>query len=207
MFKQDLAIAWSPDLQADLQQLSAQKRRAILTIIQDEANGVSLLRRLKTPYSCRYCGWFAQLSIGNRDARKAALAEHTVTCENGPKIKSGEDGEPVIVEKPDWFFIANLSTYYSKWVKDDDFTDCLKRARIEFTNHALSNAAMILKLATPNAAYELVRQINGAFKDADRRLASVAILDRADLTTADKSLDPVKEWLGDLRQVEEESDQ
>lgn len=203
MFRQGLtppAPAWSPDLHADLQRLSAQKRRAVLTIIRDEANGVSLLRRLKTPYSCRYCGWWAQPALGNRDARKEALAEHTVSsCENAPRLEVDENDEAAIVEKPDWYFIANLSTYYSKWTKDELFTDCLKRARQEFTNHALSNAAQILKQATPVAAYELVRQINGAFKDGDRRLASVAILDRADLTTAPKTDDPYLELLRELR--------
>ncbi len=197
------APAWSPDLQADLQRLSRQKRIAILTIIQDEASGISLLRRLKTPYSCPTCGWFSQPQLGNRDERKAALGKHIIECENRLRFEQDDKDGQKVIAGGHWYFIANLSTYYSKWTKDKDFTGCLTRARIEFTENALSDAALILKRAAPGAAQELARQIDSAEKDGDRRLASVAILDRADLTTAPKADDPYRELLRELRDDEE----
>jgi len=156
----------SRDLNAALRALPRRQQRAVLRIITAEMDGVSLTRLLKTPYSCRWCGWVSQ-SGKTRAARKAQLAAHEASCELA--------GQP-------WRFVCNYSTYYAKWVNDENFQAALDQARQDVTAQAVA----LLKAATPLAAGELRRQVQGAAKDADRRLAAVAILDRAGVETGAK---------------------
>jgi len=160
---------WSPsaELMATLRRLPPRRRRAVLRLVQAEMDGVPLSRLLKTAYSCRWCGWLAQAGATGA-ARKAALAAHEQTCERA--------GQP-------WPFVCNHSTYYSQWVKDEAFQAALAAAWAEVTAQAVA----ILQASTPLAARELQRQVRQGEKDGDRRLAAVAILDRAGLETAAKA--------------------
>jgi len=164
----NLDVRWEPSaaLQDKLKNLSPRQRRAIVRIVQAEAAGIGLIRLLKTPYSCQWCGLRVGQSGDPRDQRKAALAEHETECE-----KSGTT----------WQFICRLTTYYRKWSKDSAFVDALDAARADVSSSAMRQAVLILQTGTPEAALELRRQVVDGEKDRDRRLASVALLDRAGL--------------------------
>jgi hypothetical protein len=159
---------WTPsaELAARLQHLPPRQQQAVARIVTAEMEGVPLSRLLKTPYSCRWCGWQAQAGR-TRAARKAQLAGHEASCERAGRS---------------WSFVCNYSTYYRGWVKDEAFQAALAAARAELTAQAVA----MLKAATPLAAGELRRQVQQGEKDSDRRLAAVAILDRAGLETAAK---------------------
>jgi hypothetical protein len=164
---------WSTDLQAQLDQLSAGQRRAILLIVMAESKGEPITRLLKTPYSCRWCGRVIGHSADGKAARKEALTAHEAGCER--------QGRP-------WQFATSLVTFYTRWkAADSSFVECLNLARREVRENALQRAAWILQMGAPEAAIELRRQVAEAKDESDRRLASVAILDRADVKTADKS--------------------
>lgn len=151
--------------------LSGAQRKAIRMIVEAEATGLPLSHLLKTPYSCRWCGKVIGRSGMGRDERKALQERHEEQCER--------NGQP-------WKFAANLRTYYHKWQKDPLFVEALESARAEVVQEAITTAAAMLQLNTVTSVRELVRQVTDAEKDSDRRLSAVAILDRADVTTASK---------------------
>jgi hypothetical protein len=128
---------------------------------------VALTRLLKTPYSCRWCGWVSQVGE-TRATRKAQLAEHEAMCER--------QGKP-------WPFICNLTTYYNRWCKNEFFQHVLACV----WNDMMVSAVSALQGSTLAAARELRRQVQQGEKDGDRRLAAVAILDRAGVETAAKA--------------------
>lgn len=173
-----------------LNRLSAQQRRAIQMILQAEADNQPITTLLKTAYSCQYCGHVIGRPTTPRDDRKALLAHHEAECDKAPVR---------------WQFAVNHSTFYHKWSREKLFTDALDLARATVTSQALANARRILQAGTPEAAAELLRQIRKGEKDSDRRGAAVALLDRADVTTAGKGLDPVKNWLDALRGVDDDA--
>jgi hypothetical protein len=160
---------WSPsaELSATLRTLPARQRQAVLHIVQAEMGGVALTRLLKTAYSCRWCGWREQAGA-TRAARKASLAAHEAGCERA--------GLP-------WAFVCHASTYYGRWARDEAFQQALAQAWGEVTAQAVT----ILQASTSLAARELQRQVRQGEKDTDRRLAAVAILDRAGVETAAKA--------------------
>ena len=186
---------WSDDLRDKMALLSTQQRNAIAAIVLAEAEGIALTRLLKTAYSCRWCGRPQGRAGWPSEARKAELATHEAECERGPEL---DDKGEVVVEGQKWRFIANYATFYVKW-KSSEFHNCLAHARQEVVDAALSEAAQLLQLGTPDAAEELRRQVREGEKDFDKRSAAIAILDRADLKTANKARDPMIEWLQDLR--------
>lgn len=153
-------------------QLTAQQKRAILRIVQAEVDGVPLSRLLRTPYSCQWCGWIAGRAGQKKEERKQALANHEEACDR--------HGSP-------WQFIAAHNTYYVKWRENPAFQEALEDARDNVVQDALQSAATLLQINTTGAVRELVRQITEAEKDSDRRLSAVAILDRADVSTAHKT--------------------
>ena len=102
-----------------------------------------------------------------------------------------------------WRFAGNYTTYYRSWRHSKVFNEALTLAREEVTQEALSSAARILQLGTAEAAAELRRQVTEAESDKDRRLSSVAILDRADIKTAGKVGDGLSQWLQELRDAGE----
>jgi hypothetical protein len=182
---------WSADLQTQLTKLSQQQQRAIVMVVMAESRGVPVNRLLKTPYSCGFCGAVVGHSRDGRDIRMAALSAHRETCERR--------GQP-------WHFAANLTTYYTKWRRSSDFEKCLNLARQEVLQSALSSAVWILQMGTPEAALELRRQVTGGEKDFDKRMAAVAILDRADLSTAGKAFEPMVDWLKSLQGLKQDDD-
>ncbi len=121
----------STDLQEKMILLSPAQRRAILLIVIGEADGIPLTRLLKTPYSCRCCGYVAGRSGESREVRRKALAEHEArSCKrHGQK----------------WRFAANASTYYRDWKPSTYFTDCLNQARTEVVKAALGEATRKLR--------------------------------------------------------------
>lgn len=181
---------WSADLQAQLAKLSQQQQRAIIMVVMAESRGEPVNRLLKTPYSCQWCGAVIGHSRDGRDIRKVALSAHQVICERR--------------DRP-WHFAANLTTYYTKWRRSSDFENCLKLARQEVLNGALSSAVWILQMGTPEAALELRRQVERGEKDFDKRSAAIAILDRADLSTAGKGLEPMVDWLKSLQGLKDDN--
>lgn len=154
-------------------------------IVEAEAAGLAISRLFKTPYSCRFCGRIQGQPGEKRDRRKLKLIEHEYECQ--------ED------HPQEWSFAVNHKTYYDKWRKDESFMQALSEVRSQVVNEIMSQAATRLQNGTLNAANELVRQIEAGEKDVDRRQAAIAILDRADVSTASKGLDPLKEWLEALR--------
>jgi hypothetical protein len=181
---------WSDDLKTEMEILSLKQRQAIVMIVGAESRGVTFSRLLKTAYSCQWCGREIGQSTDCAAARKIKRAEHESECDAA--------GQP-------WQFAANHSTFYGKWGKT--FKNCLGRARQEVVDVALGEAARILQIGTPEAARELLRQIDGAVDDRDKRLAAVALLDRADISTANKGPDPMLEWLSALRGDNKEDDE
>lgn len=170
---------WSADLQTQLDQLSPQQQRAIVLVVMAESRGEPVTRLLKTPYSCRWCGQVIGHATEGQAARKGALAGHEKECKLGPAQKA---------EARPWRFATSLVTWYTRWkVTDSLFEQCLNQARREVRDNALQRAAWILQMGAPEAAAELRRQVAEAQDDSDRRLSAVAILDRADVGTADKS--------------------
>jgi len=151
--------------------LSGVQRKAIRMIVEAEVTGLPLSHLLKTPYSCQWCGKVIGRSGIDRDERKALQVQHEEQCER--------NGQP-------WKFAANLRTYYHKWQKDPRFVLALDSARSEVVHEAIATASAMLQLNTVTSVRELVRQVTEAEKDSDRRLSAVAILDRADVTTASK---------------------
>jgi hypothetical protein len=164
-------------------QLTAQQKRAILRIVQAEVDGVPLSRLLHTPYSCQWCGWIAGRSGQKNEERKKALVTHEAECER--------HGQP-------WQFIAAHNTYYVKWRENQAFRDTLEQARADVVQDALQSAATLLQINTTGAVRELVRQISEAEKDSDRRLSAIAVLDRADVSTAHKAQAGVQVYLPEV---------
>jgi hypothetical protein len=160
----DVPFVTSQALTEQMSGLSARQRRAILRIVSAEADGIGLIRLLKTPYSCQFCGLRVGQTGMSRDTRKAALAAHEAGCEKRDKGR--------------WKFVCGLSLYYRKWAKDPAFLDSLGQARQEIAAGAMGQAVAILQVGTPDAAMELHRQVKEGERDTDRRLAAVALLDR-----------------------------
>ena len=183
----------SNDLQKQMTVLSPAQRRAILLIVIGEVNGIPLTRLLKTPYSCRCCGYVAGRSGESRETRKQALAEHEATsCEHPGQT---------------WQFATNAATYYHRWKTSSDFTDCLSQAWTEVVCAALNEASRVLQIGTPEAARELRRQVEQGQKDSDKRSAATALLDRADFKVADQMNDTLRRWLAELRGENEEDNE
>ena len=192
---------WSQKLTDKMTMLSTKQRSAIARIVLAEAEGLPLSRMLKTAYSCQWCGQVQGRSTDKAKARKLLLAGHESWCERGPA--KGLDDESSVRGTP-WQFAANASTFYSNKKWGAYFRECLDAARQEVVAAALDEATKILHLGTPDAAAELRRQVRAGEKDFDRRSAAVAILDRADRTTANKARDQMAEWLADLRSDDSE---
>jgi hypothetical protein len=164
-------------------QLTAQQKKAIVRIVQAEVDGMPLTRLLRTPYSCRWCGWVAGRSGQKNPERKQMLRDHEGGCER--------NGQP-------WQFIAAQNTYYVKWTNNAAFQEALTQARSRVVQDALQSAATLLQINTAGAVHELARQITGAEKDSDRRLSAIAILDRADVSTAQKAQAGVQVYLPEV---------
>lgn len=186
---------WSPDLQTKLAQLTPKQRTAILVIVQGEASRLPLTQLLKTAYSCLWCGRVMGRTGESRESRKSRLVLHEMGCET-------EGGR--------WAFAATAATYYGVWLREGPFAVALALARVEMTQQALRQAANLLQLGTTAAASELIRQVDEGRTDVDRRAAAIAILDRADISTATKRAEDEKlsDWLEELSrwQIETESE-
>lgn len=180
---------WSVGLQDKMALLSGGQQRAILMIVMGAADGIPLTRLLKTAYSCPHCGYVAGRSGELAEQRKAALADHIEVCEGRPKK---------------WRFAVAASTYYNKWRPSAYFRECLSEAWEEFIGVALVDAQRKLRLTTLKAAWELDRQIEEGEKDFDKRSAAIAVLDRADMSTAAKADDKLMRLLAELRGVDDE---
>jgi hypothetical protein len=163
--------------------LTAQQQRAILRIVQAEVDGTPLSRLLRTPYSCRWCGQVAGRAGQAQPERKQLLADHESHCDR--------NGQP-------WQFIAAHNTYYVKWRENPTFQEELAAARANVVQDALLSAATLLQMNTTGAVRELVRQIGEAEKDSDRRLSAIAVLDRADVSTAHKAQAGVQVYLPEV---------
>jgi hypothetical protein len=183
----------SNDLQRQMMALSPAQRRAILMIVIGEVNGIPITRLLKTPYSCPCCGYVAGHSGESRESRQQALAEHEANSCAYPGQR--------------WQFAANASTYYQRWKPSSDFADCLSQAWTEVVCAALNEATRVLQIGTPEAAWELRRQIEQGQKDSDKRSAATALLDRADFKIAKQMNDTLRRWLEELRADDEPEDE
>lgn len=153
--------------------LTSKQERAVVMIADLELRGEPITRYLKTPYSCPGCGYVAGQGGQPRDARKAALDKHLLACED---YRSD-------IRHP---FICAFSTYYSKWSKDPAFVRAVEDQMEKIRADSIDHAVAMLQNATADAVQVLVRQLSSAANDRDRRLAAVAILDRADFSTASK---------------------
>lgn len=157
-----MGIEFSAALQNVMLELSAQQRRAIHRVIAAEVVGEpTLTRLLKTPYSCRYCGWVAGQSYHKRDERKAMLSAHEASCQRRPDR---------------WRFVCNYATWYAKWMHSETFKRCLDAARAEVSVEALAAARRELEFAAPEAVGELRRQVAEGERDLDKRDAAKFIL-------------------------------
>lgn len=165
-------MEWAPsgELSERLAALPRRQERAVLRIVQAEADGTPLIRLLKTPYSCRWCG----LRVGDtgvrRDDRMAMLARHEEGCK-----RRGET----------WRFVVSLRTYYGKWVKDEAFQEALGAAREDLRRGAMASAVTSLQAGTGDAVAEVRRQIAEA-SEGNRLKAAFGLLDRAGVETAAK---------------------
>lgn len=182
-----MEMLWSGELQEKMALLSAAQRRAIGMIVAAEAEGVSLSRLLKTSYSCKWCGRVIGRSTDRRDDRKQLLFEHQDNdCE------AREAGRL-------WRFAAAYTTYYRHWRKSRVFCQCLELARNESMLGALEGATRQLKLSTLEAVATLRKLLSDAERDADKLKAAIAILDRADLSTAGKvGVGSSYDWRGEM---------
>lgn len=162
----------SDELIEVLGRLTRKQANAVLQIVAAEVDGIGLIRLLRTPYSCQYCGWVAGRAGEKRDARKARLAEHESICAN-------RDGEP-------WRFAANFTTYYSKWTKQADFRNALELARRDVVSEAMQMAVLRLQANAGRAVNQVVTLIDGAEKEDVRLKASFGLLDRAGVETTVK---------------------
>lgn len=172
----------------DFSALTRNQRKTIAMIIQAECAGVAVSRLFKTPYSCKFCGRIQGQPGEKRDRRKLRLLQHESECQQcHPSL---------------WPFAVSHKTYYDKWRKSEEFMAALGEARSEMMGEVMAQAAGRLQNSTLAAANELARQVEHGEKDVDRRQAAIAVLDRADVSTASKGLDPLKEWLEALREVE-----
>lgn len=167
-------MPWVPssELSALLMELSRKQRWAVLRIVQAEADCVPLIRLLKTPYSCRWCGLRVGETGMRRDDRKALLAKHETSCE-----RKGET----------WRFVCTLRNYYGKWHKDADFLSALALARDEVQVLAVTSAVMGLQAGTQEAVAEVRRLIREGESEANRLRAAFGLLDRAGVETAPKA--------------------
>lgn len=188
---------WSGDLEKRMGELSPVQQRAIRLIVTSEVEGVTLSRLLKTVYSCQWCGREIGRSSQRGVDRKRLRLLHEETC----GLPEAEDA-PANFQRVAWKFAANYTTYYRAWRKSPLFVECLKDARAEVTSAALLAAARQLQLGTFEASQELRRQLGDSEVGAgNRRLAAIAILDRADVSTATKVEDGLSRWLRELREV------
>ncbi len=165
---------WVPsaELSTTLEALSGRQRRAVLEIVRSEMAGTALTRLLKTPYSCRWCGWVAGQSSEKRDARKAELLAHEETCKRNGRA---------------WRFVCNFSTYYNKWIKDKTFIEALELARSDMTAQVMNAAVVSLQAGTLDAVTEVRRLISQGESETNRLKAAFGLLDRAGVETAPKS--------------------
>ena len=188
---------WSDALQEKLALLQPAQRRAIVTIVTGELDGIPLSRLLKTVYSCRYCGKVIGRSTHKGEDRKRLRILHEA---EHLKAESGFDKPPL------WQFATSYTTYYRSWRKSPIFVQCLEAARVETALNALKTASRLLQLAAPESASELRRQVAEGERDIDRRMSAIAILDRADFGTASKSGtdEGLMQLLLDLRSVEDD---
>lgn len=90
--------------------------------------------------------------------------------------------------------VCNRTTYHTKWKKDPIFAEVLTRCTAAARHYqntraarAIAQAAEDLALASPKAVRRLIKILD-ADDNTDARLAAVAILDRAGLETAAKSM-------------------
>lgn len=178
---------WSSELQLKMSELSGSQRRGIARIVMSEADGVPFSRLLRTVYSCKWCGREIGRNAGKADRKRVKLYHQEECKQNGTL----------------WRFVCNYTTFYRLWRKSALFMECLEMAREETVFEALSGAARMLRLTTYKAVIELRRQVGEGERDIDRRSAAVAILDRADVSTAGKVDDGLAQWLDDLRQAED----
>jgi len=165
---------WVPsvELGGRLAALPARQRKAVLRIVQAEADCVALTRLLKTPYSCQWCGWVAGQSGMARDTRMGLLERHEADCDRR--------GQP-------WRFVCSQSIYYRKWTHDGAFVGALEAAREELTARAMASAVMGLQAGTGEAVAEIRSLIRAGEKEGTRLRAAFGLLDRAGLETAPKS--------------------
>jgi hypothetical protein len=171
----------------DTSALSAKQRQAIVAIIEAQRQGVAYTRLFSTPYSCQWCGREMGRSGDGRDERKQLLSTHEADC--------ARNGKP-------WPFVASHAIFYGKWKNDPDFSAALTEARDMVLKEAVSMALFELQISTPEAVAELRRQVQEGEKDTDRRHAAIAILDRADVSTAPKESEALGHWLAALRGAE-----
>ncbi len=184
---------WVPsvELGARLAALPARQRKAVLRIVQAEGDCVALTRLLKTPYSCRWCGWVAGQSGMRRDVRKGLLERHEADCDLR--------GEP-------WRFVCSQSIYYRKWTHDAAFVGALEAARQELTAQAIASAVVGLQAGTSEAVGEVRRLIREGEAENTRLRAAFGLLDRAGMETAPKSSQVVEGYVdvteGELDAIE-----
>jgi hypothetical protein len=179
--------AWSDELEQKMSMLSPPQRRAIGMIVSAETDGVPLSRLIKTTYSCKWCGRQVGRSTDRREDRKQLLFEH-----QDNECSAREAGRL-------WRFAASYTAYYQKWKKSRVFVECLDLARNETMVGALQAASRQLKLTTLEAVATLRGLLSGAVRDADKLKAAIAILDRADLSTAGKvGLGTAYDWRGEM---------
>jgi hypothetical protein len=188
MMSQYPGIEFSAGLQRDLLKLTPLQRRAVHRIVAAEAVGdPPLTRLLKTPYSCRYCGWLAGQSSHGRDARKAMLAQHEATCKRKPNR---------------WRFICNYTTYYVRWRDDANFHRCLELARQEVSIDALAAVSRGLTFGAVEGVDELRRQVHHGERDLDKRDASKFLITASGAKAPERSETMLK--VDNVRQLDED---
>ena len=164
-------MQWSAELRQKIDGLTRIQQRAIERIVLAEAEGVPLSRLLRTAYSCRWCGQAVGRWSDSAGERAEILQRHERECTGGDGLE--------------WQFVANASTFYGKW-RESDFPAILAQARAEFGAEVLREAAALLQLGASLAVQQLMRIIEDGEDDTNRRLAAVAVLDRASALTARK---------------------
>ena len=173
--------------------LTPKQASAVMAVVSIEIDGLNLSDFLKTPYSCPACGFVAGKGGQPRADRLAILKEHKTAC---PDHTAG-------VKRA---FISTSANYYNKWLKNHKFIKALKEARKQARQQSLENAGHRLQLHTSPAVAELYRQVREGKTDGDKRAAAIAILDRADLSTAPIQNDGLSQWLADLRSAADEGE-
>jgi len=179
-------LPWVPSVELGevLAELPARQRKAVLRVVQAEADCVALTRLLKTPYSCQWCGLVVGQSGTPRDERKGMLEAHESECERRGQA---------------WRFVCSLSIYYRKWVHDAAFVSALAMARREITEQAMASAVVGLQAGTQDAVAAVRRIIRVGESEANQLRAAFGLLDRAGVETAQKATTTVA---GELEYVD-----